>query len=351
MRLLTSLSTETPANPPLLVRDLGEFGLIQLLQRLSETRRAPRSTDVELSIGDDAAAWLATPGARQVVTTDALVRDVHFELSTTSWRDLGWKALAVNVSDVAAMGAAPRLALVTLGLERDARIPDLLELYDGLLDLAEATGTQLVGGDVVASTVFFVNVTVIGEASGELLRRDRGQVGDLVAVTGTLGASAGGLRLLQAGQRPGSGSPRLFQAHLRPLPRVAEGAALVAAGLRCGMDVSDGLLGDLTHICERSGVGALIRTDRVPVEPELSAAFSAEALGLAIGGGEDYELLCAGPPALVERAALSLASLGTSLTIIGELTPPPDSAPLVRLVDATGQPVAAERSSWDHFRD
>jgi thiamine-monophosphate kinase len=351
MRPFTSLPTETPANPPLLVRDLGEFGLIRLLQQLSESRRAPRATDAELSIGDDAAAWLATPGARQVVTTDALVRDVHFELRTTSWRDLGWKSLAVNVSDVAAMGAAPRLALVTLGLERDARIPDLLELYGGLLDLAEATGTQLVGGDVVASAVFFVNVTVIGEAAGELLRRDRGQVGDLVAVTGTLGASAGGLRLLQAGQRPGSGSPRLFEAHLRPLPRVAEGAALVAAGLRCGMDVSDGLLGDLTHICERSGVGAVIRTDRVPVEPELSAAFGTEALGLALGGGEDYELLCAGPPALVEHAALSLASLGTPLTIVGELIPPPATDPLVCLVDAAGQRVAVERTSWDHFRD
>ena len=89
----------------------------------------------------------------------------------------------------------------------------------------------------------------------------------------------------------------------------------------------------------------------MPVEPELSAAFGAEALGLAIGGGEDYELLCAGPPALVERAALLLASLGTSLTVVGELTPPPDSAPFVRLVDASGQTIAAERTSWDHFRD
>jgi thiamine-monophosphate kinase len=340
--------------PDLTVRDVGEFGLIARLQADLETRLGLASNGavpgLVLGIGDDAAIWEPTPGAQQVVTTDALVEDVHFRLGTTSWSDLGWKALAVNVSDIAAMGARPRHALVTLGLTPQTRLADLRELYRGLAELAERFDLSVIGGDVVSAPVFVLSVTVIGESNGPLLRRDAGRPGDLVAVTGALGASMGGLRLLEQGSSSSPEADRLRQAHLRPLPRVAEGQALVRAGLRCAMDLSDGLLGDTTRLCERSGVGALLEAERVPVDPALLAAFGGEARSIAIAGGEDYELLCAGPPAALDQARSALAALDTPLTVVGRLIERPAGDPAVRLVDALGQPFALAAGSWDHFR-
>jgi thiamine-monophosphate kinase len=347
------LPSKPPSAAALRVRDLGEFGLIARLQGYLDSRLSASqsgSPALALGIGDDAAVWLPVDHARQVVTTDALVQGVHFKLSTTAWRDLGWKSLAVNVSDLAAMGAVPRYALVTLGLPGDTSLGDLLELYGGMMDLAERFELLVIGGDVVASPAFLLSVTAIGEAMGDLLRRDAGRPGDLLAVTGTLGASAGGLRLLEAGRGPGHGPARLFEAHLRPWPRVAEGTALVRAGLRCGMDLSDGLVGDTTHICEQSRLGALIELGRVPVDPALGPEFGDDALRMAIAGGEDYELLCAGPTAAIDRARTELSTLGTPLTVIGRLTDRPTEGPLVRVIDASGRPVAPEYGSWDHFR-
>lgn len=326
------------------MRDLGEFGLISRLQARIEARQGGLAR-LELGIGDDAAVWLPTPGARQVITTDALVQGIHFEHATTGWRDLGWKALAVNVSDLAAMGATPRHALVTLAVPGEAPVDDLLALYDGMLDLCEQFELQLGGGDVVAGPILMLSVTAVGEVRGEPLRRDAGRPADLVAVTGDLGASAGGLRLLQAGRRPPDGPERLFQAHLRPLPRVAEGLALAAAGVRCGMDLSDGLLGDLGHICERSDLGAEIEVERLPLDPALRDEIGDEALALAIGGGEDYELLCTAPAAVMARARSALARLGTPLTSVGRLVPGRG----VRLLDARGREVSPGQPSWDHF--
>jgi thiamine-monophosphate kinase len=347
------VADQDAAERSLTVREIGEFGLIARLQRRIDARQAVwrgSAPMAELAIGDDAAVWQPTPGARQVITTDALIEDVHFRPRTSSWRDLGWKAMAVNVSDVAAMGAQPRSALVTLGLPSSARLADLLELYDGMLDLGERYQVELIGGDVVSSSAFVLNVTVIGEATGPLLRRDGAQAGDLLAVTGTLGASAGGFRLLEKGAKHTQSRQRLMQAHLRPVPRVAEGAALAAAGLRCGMDVSDGLLGDAAHICERSGLGAKIVLSKVPIAAELVREFGDQALALAVGGGEDYELLCAGPPDAIERARVALAALGTGLTVVGNLTERPSNGALVRLVDQRGLEVELGALSWDHFR-
>jgi thiamine-monophosphate kinase len=219
-----------------------------------------------------------------------------------------------------------------------------------LLDLAEQYGLEIIGGDVVSAQVVMLSVTVIGEASGPLLRRDAGRAGDVLAVTGSLGASTGGLLLLESGRPVGPLDQPLLAAHLRPQPRVAEAAALVSAGVRCGMDLSDGLLGDSAHLCERSLLSATLRLDRVPIAPRVAEAFGSRAIDLAVGGGEDYELLCAAPLATVERARLALQELGTDLTVVGQLEPRRPGGALVQLVDAAGQPAALERVSWDHFR-
>ncbi|HLH26383.1 MAG TPA: thiamine-phosphate kinase [Chloroflexota bacterium] len=354
------------------VAELGEFGLIA---RLAGTLAWPASPGLapglKVGIGDDAAVWAPTPNTWNVITTDALIENVHFRLRTTSWYDLGWKSLAVNLSDVAAMGARPRYAVVSLGVPGDVAVAAVEEFGRGLADVGARYGTALVGGDTVAAPCATISVTVVGEtppaapgAPPPLLQRSTGRVGDAVAVTGQLGASAGGLRLLEDAARAAlRDTPRaapagpdlpaaeaLRGAHLRPTPRVDAAAVLLAQGVRCAMDLSDGLLGDARRLADASAVGVVLEAPRVPVAPALARLFPDDALALALGGGEDYELLCAGPDAVLAEAAAALAARGEPpLTVVGRLVAPPAAGPRVRVVDARGAPLPIS-GGYVHFR-
>jgi thiamine-monophosphate kinase len=346
------------------VADLGEFGLIARLARAVGAAASPALTPgLKRGIGDDAAVWAPTPGTWSVITTDALVEDVHFRLSTTDWYDLGWKSLAVNLSDVAAMGAQPRYAVVSVGLAGDLPLSAIDAFYQGMADLAARHDTLLVGGDTVRAPCLAITVTVVGETRpappGEappMLERSAGRAGDALAVTGALGASAGGLRLLEASA--GGTADRvadtaaveaLRQAHRRPIPRVEEAAILVDHGLRCGMDLSDGLLSDAERLAEASDLGVVVEGARVPLPAALVAVFGDEAPALGIAGGEDYELLCAGPPDALAAAAVALAARGgPALTVVGRLVPRPAAGPRVRVVDAKGAPLNLQHG-WTHF--
>jgi thiamine-monophosphate kinase len=337
--------------------DIGEFGLIDRIARILEpiNRASSLGGRLELGIGDDGAVWRGAPGVAQVVTTDALVEGVHFDLLTTSWADLGWKSLAVNLSDVGAMGATPELAVIALGLPRHATVEQVEDFYRGMGECAARWRVAIAGGDIVSSPVLMVNVTVFGACSNGQLRRSSGQPGDVLAVTGWLGRSGGGLRLLDSGMpaRLEIGpAGDLIPAHTRPIPRIEAAACLVEAGVRCAMDVSDGLRGDTAHICEQSGCAASIVLDRIPLHPSLIELFGRdEALSLAVDGGEDYELLCAGPEAAIQRAAdLIRERTGEALTVIGRLEARVDSQPMVTLMDASGAVVDLGSHSWDHFR-
>ncbi|MDP8922903.1 MAG: thiamine-phosphate kinase [Chloroflexota bacterium] len=333
--------------------DLGEFGLIDRLARTLQgdaTDPLRPSSRGEIRIGDDAALWQPTPGASEVLTTDALVEDVHFRLRTTSWQDLGWKALAQNVSDVAAMGAKPRRAFITLGLRGDTPVADLEALYGGMGELAEQYGVAIVGGDTVASPVILISVSVVGELTGDGLRRSAGREGDLLAVTGALGGSRAGLEILEAGG-PAPDDPdalALATVHRRPIPRVAEGLVLTAAGVPCGMDLSDGLLGDAGKLAYASGLAATLRWDALPLHPVLARRSGEDGRATALVGGEDFELLVAGPNEAIERAATTLARGGLApLTVVGALHRGPSGQ--VRVVDADGTPRSTPGTSWDHF--
>jgi thiamine-monophosphate kinase len=329
------------------LRETGERGL---LSRLAEMLGAAGgSTSLIRGIGDDAAIW-QQPAAGLVATTDMLVEGVHFDLAFTTWRDLGWKALAVNLSDVAAMGAAPLLALVSLGLRPNTALADVAAFYDGMRALASQHGCAIAGGDTVSVPHdLVVNVVALGSVAPDeteaLLRRDRGQPGDVVAVTGTLGASAAGLRLLRQGSRHADHAA-LRAAHLRPEPRIAAGQALRRAGVHCAMDLSDGLLEDLSKLCAASACGADVRETALPVHPDAKNALPAMALDLALGGGEDYELLCAAPAAVIARARTALDAIGVPLTEIGRLMP----GDRVRLLDSHDRERTPPPSGWDHFR-
>ncbi len=334
----------------MLVRELGEFGLIQRLSRrvAASPSGAPNRTTpshgLRVGIGDDAAVWDAG-GAHEVLTTDTVVEGVHFTLGTTGWTDLGWKALAVNLSDVAAMGATPALAVVTLGLPPDTAVEDVDALYDGLLEAAGEFDTAVAGGDVVSSPTLFITVALTGVAQGQVMLRSAACAGDQIGVTGPLGGSAAGLAVLQgAATDEGVDAGPLTAAHRRPWPRVREGAALAAAGVRCAMDVTDGLIDDLGKLCAASGLAGRLESARAPVHPAAKAAFPDDALAMALNGGEDYELLFTAPADL-------MASLGDTLPcgvhVVGAVHEGP--AGQVTVVDAEGRAMTPPRRGWDHF--
>ena len=342
-------------NAAMLVQDVGEFDLIDLLESSIRQRNSvltaalrQRGIDVTLGIGDDAAAW--TQSALTVVsTTDTMVNGVHFRTDTTGWRDLGWKAMASNLSDVAAMGCAPTIALVTLGLRGDIQVDSLKAMYSGMMDACEAGGCAIAGGDIVRSDTLFVTVALQGVAdpNATLLTRGAASAGDALAVTGHLGSSAGGLRLLlDPKEAPGISQQAralLIAAHTRPELRTQAGQTLQRLGVRCAMDVSDGLVADVEMLCAASGVSAIIDIDAVPVHPCLVEAFPDSWRALALTGGEDYELVFTAAHATM-RAVMN--ELGELVTVIGRIEPGDGS---VRVEDASGREIHIESSGWNHF--
>jgi thiamine-monophosphate kinase len=295
-----------------------------------ETALTNRSARLVRWTGDDAAVVRAGPLA--VTSIDAIAEGVHFELSTHGPADIGWKALASALSDLAAMGAEVGEAYVSLALPQG--FEGALELVGGMEELAERSGVTIAGGDVIRAPALIVSVAVTGwaEREGDLVGRDGAAAGQLVGVTGTLGGSEAGRMLLKRGERP---SAELLRRHLRPEPRLAAGRALAAAGATAMIDLSDGLATDGRHVAERSGVQLRLRLADVPLAPGIEAVLG-DAPIFAAAGGDDYELLVSVPAQ--ERAAAEDAALaaGAPLTWIGETAP---GRGLV-LLDSNGRPVA-----------
>ena len=330
------------------VRQIGELALIErLAERVSRARLEPPALDgfaLLTGIGDDAAVWRLERGLT-VTTTDTMVEGTHFTSQTASWADVGWKLWTANVSDVAAMGGTPLAGVVTLGLPSATPLRAVDDLYDGMLEACRSYRTLLAGGDIVDSPTAFFTVAMSGACLEEPLARSAGRAGDAVAVTGPLGASAAGLRLLLAGRTPTSEAERaLAEAHRRPCARVDAGQRLIEAGVRCAMDVSDGLAADLGKLALASGCGVRIDAAAVPVAPAARELFPDEATQLALGGGEDYELVFAGPLPAVSRAVAALPGAA----VVGELTKTERGS--VSVVDASGAPVEVAETGWEHLR-
>ncbi len=332
------------------VRDVGEFGVIELLnemiveQRVQGVGAGDSGCSLLVDTGDDAAAW-SVGETTELLTTDTMVEGVHFTRETTPWSDLGWKALAANISDIAAMGGLPKYAVVTLGLPPETEVEDIRELYRGMLEIANACGVSVVGGDMVRSDSVFITIGLTGVHPGQPMVRSAAQAGDEVAVTGPVGCSGGGLKLmLESPQAPGEAADYLRQRHRRPEPAVAEGRILAENGACAAMDVSDGLADDLSKLCCASGVAARIFADQVPVHPFLREVFPEGATGLALTGGEDYVLLFTAAPGLM-RSVLPLLPDGAA--VIGETVAGEPGQ--VTVVDSAGVETSAGRRGWDHF--
>jgi thiamine-monophosphate kinase len=332
------------------VRDIGEFKLIDIVTAVVAGTQPGR---LSLGIGDDAAMWRPTPGRHIVMSTDTMIEDEHFRLEWGDWKSLGHKALAVNLSDMAAMGARPRLALVSLGLTGSERDREIADLYKGMVALGQEFKTAVVGGDTTTSeTAVMISITVLGEATGgpeTVMKRSAAREGDLIALTGPIGLAAGGLEVLEQELRTLDGGPAMEEAFLRPKPRVREGRLLARSGVRCAIDLSDGLLGDLPKICEQSGVSAEIDELKIPVPLSIKWAFE-DWFEVALRGGEDYELLFTAPPSAFKRINKTFRRAGLRLPIIiGRVVAKGDAASTVKMRLPSGQLEQLEAGAFAHW--
>lgn len=312
---------------------MGEFELLEKIRR----RLPPAGRRTVLGSGDDAA--VTVPGGATATSVDAIVEGVHFSREQASLSQIGARALTTALSDLAAMGAEPGEAYVALTVPPDLGEEQCLELLDGMVGIAAETGTTIAGGDLTRGAALALAVTVVGHAERPeaLVGRAGGSPGDVLVVTGELGGAAAGLWLLER-RRSGDGDGRslfvpdgdtnseraelLIRRHLEPVPRLAAGAALARAGATAMIDLSDGLGGDANRLAEAGGTGVSIDAARLPIAAgveEVAAAAGIDPVGLAVSGGEDYELLAALPAERLEEAAREVADTGVELTPVGEL--------------------------------
>jgi len=326
------------------VSEIGEFGLIDLLAEMIGDVADDR---LILTIGDDTAAWHGDTSI-QLATVDSLIQDTYFSFDTASWEEVGWKALAVNLSDIAAMGGIPRYVLVSLSLPGNTEVENVIALYRGMLDLAHRFKVAIIGGNISNSPKVAIHVTVLGSAldkDSHILTRTTAQPGDKIVVTGQLGASNAGLKMLLEGLTFEPEATAAFRkAFLTPYPRITEGQQLVKYGVKTAVDISDGLIADLGHICQASKVGARLEVDHVPVSPHVQANFGGDALAMALTGGEEYQLLFTATPGQIDSVK---AVISCPLAVIGEITA--EHTGEIVLVDSDGNPVDLPGTGWDHF--
>lgn len=333
----------------------GEFDLIDRFR----SRLKFHSPRVSIGIGDDCAVYQGGAGKYQIITTDALIENIHFKISTTTPVLLGRKALSVNISDIAAMGGVPHLALVTLGIPKTLPVKFLDNLYKGMNQVCKEYKIEIAGGDTTASpSHLFINITIVGEVGKkQLITRTGAEPGDKIFVTGTPGESALGLKLLSSSRKKWKGSihlqKKMIKAHLDPVPRLAESQMLAKSSRRITsmIDISDGLAQDLLHICKGSNVGALIREDWLPKSPALKSLTSLNELRILdfiLAGGEDYELLFTLKSEDVRKIINQFKKAKITITQIGEVTDHPQK---VTLLNNDGNSQSLKKlSGFDHFR-
>ncbi len=315
----------------------GEFDLISRLAPFLATG----GDDLVVGHGDDAAV-LDLDGRGVCLAVDVLVDEVHFRRDLSGLFDVGWKAVAVNCSDIAAMGGVPTVAVI--GLCRPASLPgeDVEELYRGMSAACERWGLRLVGGDTVAAQALAVSVTVMGEVDpARAVRRSGARVGDRIVVVGTLGGAAAGLAAFSAGV---AADEALLDAHRRPVALVEAGGVLAQRGATAMIDVSDGFGADLLHVCEASNAAAVVTATTLPASAavdHVAAQLERDPLEFVVGGGDDYALVATLPPDVADDVAADVGGI-----VVGTIVDGPPRATL-ELPDGTTRDLAG--AGWDHF--
>lgn len=322
---------------------LDEFALIaRIIARLGDSV----ARDILVPPGDDAAAWApASPGV--IATTDVLTEGNHWRADTMSFEDVGWRAVATNVSDLAAMGSTPELLLVAAVLGPSMTTEQVDRFIDGMAEACREHGVRVAGGDIVRGGTTSFSITALGSARIDragralALRRDAAKVGDIVAVSGNPGAAAAGLAAIDSHRDHEPAAEPLLLAHRRPVARISLGLAAVMRGVLCGIDISDGLVQDLGHVAERSNLGIEVDLEQLPLHIHAMSMFGIDAArNYALSGGEDYEL------ALIGRGDV-IDSLGTPLTHIGRVVADhPGQALVIRADGRTYEPPPG----WNQMR-
>jgi thiamine-monophosphate kinase len=332
------------------LKDLGEFGFIDRVAHYGRIR----SEGVEKGIGDDCAV-IDIPGDDfLLITTDLFIEKVHFLSNWAKPEVPGAKALTVNVSDIAACGGHPRDAFVSIAVPQDMDVEWLDALYRGMGRVAKEFEINILGGDTTSSkSGLIINIALTGLVGrSEVLLRNKAQRGDLIALTGITGESAAGRDILLSGlfDGPEDISHALIEAHLAPRAHVMEGRVLATSdGCRAAIDVSDGLSSDLKHICDQSGIGAVVYEAKLPVSEKLKACariMKKDPLDWVLHGGEDYVLLAAVKPKKLEEISAEINLINGSLHVIGEFV----EADGMILVDKNGSERPLEPKGWDHFK-
>jgi thiamine-monophosphate kinase len=328
------------------LQEIGEFGLVGRIRKWMAT------SDPALikGIGDDVAV-IEVGHKVLLVTTDILIEGIHFKRAWIDPYHLGKKALAVNISDIAAMGGTPGYFLVSLGLPKNLSLSFITSFYRGLKDATKRFRVRLIGGDTSLSPQIIINICLLGEGrKSNLLFRNGAQVGDDLFDSGTLGDAALGLKMLQKRGKEG-GPKRLIEKHLSPSPRIELGQAIARHHRATSMiDVSDGLLIDTTHLLEESKVGARIWEDRIPVSRSYQrwvGSFSKDPYQLAFSGGEDYELLFTAPPKMKKKFSDLAHQTKIRITPIGQILPRREG---LRIIRRDGKEHPPTHLGFNHFK-
>jgi thiamine-monophosphate kinase len=332
------------------LKEIGEFGFIKKISRGCLIR----PDNIIKAIGDDAAAFATAPDQLSLITTDLLVERIHFLRDAISGFDLGYKSLAVNLSDIAAMGGTAREAFVSIAIPNDCQLDYLEAVYSGIKDLATEFDVNVLGGDTTRSKKdLIINIVVQGIVSKEeLLCRDAARPGDVIFSTGFLGDSKAGLHLIlnqiDAGTEP---LAALLKAHLVPQPHLRQGRFLARQpGVHAAIDTSDGLSSDLAHIAEESRVGARLYAEKIPISANLKdfcTRFAFDPIDYALSGGEDYTLLCTIAPQNADKIANDFEKeFKRPLFAIGKIT----AKKQIEVVYPDGETKPLTPTGWDHFK-
>jgi thiamine-monophosphate kinase len=326
--------------------EIGEFGLIKAIEAVAA--QAGKGEGVVKGIGDDVAIIRSAPGKVLLVTTDLLLQDVHFTLAHTDPVALGKKALAANLSDIAACGGTPTAFVVSLALPGETAVDFVKALYEGMMEQARQFNCSLVGGDTSKGKALMISITLLGEAEeGKVVYRHGAKQGDRIFVTGQLGDSALGLEMLRNGVEKGHS----VQRHLAPTPRIREGQEVAHQGLATAMiDISDGLVADLGHVLEASNVGAQVQLAQLPLSEEYRkhiGQYQSDPYYFALAGGEDYELLFTAPEGRAEAIKKLAKELGTPMTLIGEII---EASKGMEVLGEDGKEYSVEQQGHDHFK-
>jgi thiamine-monophosphate kinase len=332
------------------LKEIGEFGFIKKISRGCLIR----PDNIIKAIGDDAAAFVTEPNQLTLVTTDLLVERIHFLRAAISGFDLGYKSLAVNLSDIAAMGGTAKEAFISIAIPDDCHLNYLEAIYDGIKDLALKYDVNILGGDTTRSTVdLIINIVVQGTVPKEqLLCRDAARPGDVIFSTGFLGDSKAGLHLiLNEIEADTETLKALLKAHRLPEPHLREGRFLARQqGVHAAIDTSDGLSSDLAHIAEESRVGARLYADKIPISQNLKdfgIRFDSVPLDYALSGGEDYTLLgTIAPQNAAKIASTFKKEFKHPLFVIGEIT----AKEQLELAYPDGETKPLTLTGWDHFK-